>query len=53
MGWVRKNLTKDTDVDAMIVGSEIDDKLRAARDAHPGTKIALVTYNGRVSFAVE
>lgn len=53
MGWVRKNLAKGGDVDGMIVGSEIDDKLRAARDAHPGTKVALVTYNGKVSFSVE
>ena len=36
----------------MIVGTTIDDKLRAARDAHD-TKIDLVTYSSRMSFKVE
>ena len=35
MGWVRKNLAaKGTKVDGVIVARQIDDKLKAARDAH-------------------
>lgn len=49
MAWVRKNLAKDTDGDGMIVGFELDDKLRAARDAHQSTKTALVADDGSVT----
>lgn len=52
MGWVRTNLSKGSSVSGMIVGTTIDDKLRAARDAHD-TKIDLVTYSSRMSFRVE
>lgn len=49
MGWVRKNLAKGSEVEGIIVGSVIDDKLRAARDAHPGSNVELVEYESRVS----
>lgn len=49
MGWVRKNLAKGCDVAGIIVGSVIDDKLRAARDAHPSTNVDLVEYESRLS----
>lgn len=49
MGWVRKNLAKGGDVSGIIVGSMIDDKLRAARDAHPATNVDLVEYESRIS----
>lgn len=52
MGWVKKNLAGDAPVAGMIVGTAIDDKLRAARDAHD-TKIDLVTYSSKMSFKVE
>src|SRR3546814_10105813 len=52
MGWVKKNLAGDAPVAGMIVGTSIDDKLRAARDAHD-TKIDLVTYSSKMSFKVE
>lgn len=52
MGWVKKNLAGNAPVAGMIVGTTIDDKLRAARDAHD-TKIDLVTYSSRMSFKVE
>src|SRR3546814_14754650 len=47
MGWVKKNLAGDAPVAGMIVGTSIDDKLRAARDAHD-TKIDLVTYSSKM-----
>lgn len=49
MGWVRKNLAKGKEVAGIIVGSVIDDKLRAARDAHPSSNVDLVEYESRVS----
>uniref|UniRef100_UPI00261FAF57 AlwI family type II restriction endonuclease n=1 Tax=uncultured Paracoccus sp. TaxID=189685 RepID=UPI00261FAF57 len=52
MGWVKKNLAGNAPVSGMIVGTTIDEKLRAARDAHD-TKIDLVTYSSRMSFKVE
>ena len=52
MGWVKKNLAKDAEVSGMIVGSNIDDKLVAARHAH-NTKIDLVTYSGQLTFQVQ
>lgn len=52
MGWVKKNLASGAPVSGMIVGTHIDDKLRAARDAHD-TKIDLVTYSSQMSFRVE
>jgi len=36
-------------VAGIIVGSVIDDKLRAARDAHPSSNVDLVEYESRVS----
>lgn len=52
MGWVKKNLAAGAPVSGMIVGTTIDDKLRAARDAHD-TKVDLVTYSSQMSFRVE
>ena len=52
MGWVKKNLAKDAEVSGMIVGSNIDAKLVAARHAH-STKIDLVTYSGQLTFQVQ
>ena len=52
MGWVKKNLAKGAPVRGIIVGSSIDAKLIAARDAHE-TAVDLVTYSGQMSFAVE
>ena len=51
MGWVKKNLAKGKAVRGIIVGSSIDDKLVAARDAHD-TAVSLVTYSGQMSFKV-
>lgn len=52
MGWVRKNLAGEAPVSGMIVGTEIDKKLRAARDAHD-TEIELVVYSSRISFQAD
>lgn len=52
MGWVKKNMPSDQPVSGMIVGTYIDEKLRAARDAHD-TKIDLITYSSRMSFKIE
>lgn len=52
MGWVKKNLAKEVEVSGMIVGSNIDAKLVAARHAH-NTKIDLVTYSGQLTFQVQ
>lgn len=52
MGWVKKNLANGGPVSGMIVGTTIDEKLRAARDAH-NTKVDLVTYSSQMSFKVE
>jgi hypothetical protein len=43
MGWVRQNLAGGRDVVGVIVARSIDDKLKAARDAHH-TKVALVEF---------
>lgn len=51
MGWVRKNLAHDKRVVGVIVGASIDDKLRAARDAHD-TNVALIEYDSRVSVRI-
>lgn len=51
MGWVRKNLAGGGHVVGVIVGSHIDAKLRAARDAHD-TDVTLVEYDSRVSVNV-
>lgn len=51
MGWVRKNLAVDKGVVGVIVGSAIDDKLRAARDAHD-TNVTLVEYDSRVAVRI-
>jgi RecB family endonuclease NucS len=48
MGWVRKNLANGEDVIGVIVGAKIDDKLRAARDAHH-TKVHLVEFESKMS----
>jgi RecB family endonuclease NucS len=45
MGWVRKNLAEPegVKVHGAIVAKTIDDKLKAARDAHD-TKVALIEF---------
>jgi Holliday junction resolvase-like predicted endonuclease len=48
MGWVRKNLAeKGTKVHGVIVAREIDEKLKAARDAHD-TKVYLVEFEMKI-----
>lgn len=48
MGWVRKNLAKnDEKVHGAIVAREIDDKLKAARDAHD-TKMHLIEFEMKI-----
>jgi RecB family endonuclease NucS len=51
MGWVRKNLADGEDVIGVIVASKIDDKLRAARDAHH-TTVHLVEFESKMSVKV-
>jgi RecB family endonuclease NucS len=51
MGWVRKNLAAGADVIGVIVASKIDDKLRAARDAHH-TTVHLVEFESKMSVKV-
>ena len=51
MGWVRKNLAEDEDVVGVIVASRIDEKLRAARDAHH-TTVHLVEFESKMSVKV-
>lgn len=51
MGWVKKNLAGGADVAGAIVAAKIDDKLRAARDAHH-TKIDLVEFESKMSIQV-
>ncbi len=51
MGWVRKNLADGEDVIGVIVGSKIDDKLRAARDAHD-TTVHLVEFESKMTVNV-
>lgn len=48
MGWVKKNLAGGAEVAGVIVGAKIDDKLRAARDAHD-TKVDLVEFQSKMS----
>ncbi len=49
MGWVRKNLvTKGAKVHGVIVARSIDDKLKAARDAHD-TKVYLLEFEMKVA----
>jgi len=48
MGWIRKNLAKDGEkVHGVIVAREIDDKLKAARDAHD-TKVDLIEFEMKI-----
>lgn len=48
MGWVRKNLTKDGEkVHGVIVARQIDDKLKAARDAHD-TTVDLIEFEMKI-----
>jgi Holliday junction resolvase-like predicted endonuclease len=48
MGWVRKNLIKDGEkVHGVIVARQIDDKLKAARDAHD-TKVDLIEFEMKI-----
>ena len=47
MGWVRKNLAEGAKVHGVIVASEIDDKLKAARDAHD-TKVDLIEFEMKI-----
>jgi hypothetical protein len=51
MGWVKKNLADGSAVGGVIVAAKIDDKLRAARDAHD-TTVHLVEFESRMSIAV-
>lgn len=43
MGWVRKNLANGAEVDGLIVAKSIDNKLKAACDAHD-TKVHLIEF---------
>ena len=48
MGWIRKNLAADGQkVHGVIVAREIDDKLKAARDAHD-TKVDLIEFEMKI-----
>lgn len=48
MGWVRKNLAADGQkVHGVIVAREIDNKLKAARDAHD-TKVDLIEFEMKI-----
>jgi hypothetical protein len=48
MGWVRKNLAKEgAKVHGVIVARQIDDKLKAARDAHD-TKVHLIEFEMKI-----
>jgi hypothetical protein len=48
MGWIRKNLATDREkVHGVIVAREIDDKLKAARDAHD-TKVDLIEFEMKI-----
>lgn len=48
MGWVRKNLTtKGEKVHGAIVARQIDEKLKAARDAHD-TKVDLIEFEMKI-----
>jgi len=48
MGWVRKNLAAEgAKVHGVIVARQIDDKLKAARDAHD-TKVHLIEFEMKI-----
>ena len=48
MGWVRKNVaTEGNKVHGVIVARKIDDKLKAARDAHD-TKVHLIEFEMKI-----
>jgi hypothetical protein len=48
MGWVRKNLAGEgAKVHGVIVARKIDDKLKAARDAHD-TKVHLIEFEMKI-----
>ena len=48
MGWVRKNLAAaGAKVHGVIVARQIDDKLKAARDAHD-TKVHLIEFEMKI-----
>jgi RecB family endonuclease NucS len=48
MGWIRNNLAPGgKKVHGAIVAREIDDKLKAARDAHD-TKVALIEFEMKI-----
>ncbi len=51
MGWVRKNLAGGAKVHGVIVARQIDDKLKAARDAHD-TKVHLIEFEMKVGAKV-
>ncbi len=48
MGWVKMNLADGKEVIGVIVGSKIDDKLRAAAAAH-STTVHLVEFESKMS----
>lgn len=53
MGWVRTNLAQGKPVKGMIVGREIDEKLRAARNAFDAS-IDLVRYqSSKIEFSLD
>ena len=48
MGWFRKNLAEnDIKVHGVIVARQIDDRLKAARDAHD-TKVHLIEFEMKI-----
>lgn len=51
MGWVKKNLAGGGEVAGAIVAAQIDEKLRAARDAHD-TKVDLVEFQSKMAVKV-
>jgi RecB family endonuclease NucS len=51
MGWVRKNLAHGDRVHGAIIARDIDDKLKAARDAHD-TKVHLIEFEMKVGATV-
>jgi hypothetical protein len=48
MGWVRKHLADGHDVVGVIVAGRIDDKLRAAREAHAHTEVYLLEFESKM-----
>jgi hypothetical protein len=51
MGWVRTNLADNNSVQGVVVARKIDDKLKAARDAHD-TKVHLIEFEMKLGATV-